>query len=381
MRNTAAMGCGCLLGAGASQLSAAEWSLTPLYGWSVDHDSNPRFSTDPRGSESTVLSADLRLEHALEDSDLSLEPRYTWRRYSDSTLGNGDERSLAAAYDRTLERSRFDLRASIWDQSTLVTEILETGIERGDTHRELAQAGSDWSWNLTEDRLLVAQLSYLDVSYYGQGRSQLPGYKYSSGSLGERFVFSARSALTISAFGTELSSQTRGNSSRELGIQAQLTYDLSERTHFDGSLGESSRFLAGVHSQGTDAAISLTHDMTRGNVGINYTRSLVPYGIGFLVQRQQYSLSAGRQLTEYLDASFSLTRVDNNEIAVLLGLDRRSYESAAVGLNWHPRQTWTVGGQVSGAHTQSIGLVTQPVNEWHTTVTVTWTPLPLTRSW
>jgi len=265
--------------------------------------------------------------------------------------------------------------------SDLVSEMLETGIVRGDTHRRTAQAGSTLAWSQTENRQLITQLSYMDVSYYGRAQSLLPGYRYPAGSVGERFVFSERGNITVSAYGSMLSSDSAGNSSHEAGIQTEVVYSFSERTSLDASIGESSRRLTGVSSHGTDASVSLTHSLALGSVGLSYTRSLVPYGIGFLVERQQFSASGSRALTPYVDATMSLLRIQNNQNAVLLGIDRRSYDSASVGLNWHFTQTWTLGGQAAAVRTQPPGPNSDTANSWRAMVSMTWTPRPGIRSW
>jgi len=352
-----------------------------MYSASVDYDSDRRVTPGYGGSEASILTADLRFKRALEDWDFTIEPRYSFRRFTDAALGNGDDRSLAAGFDLLREHTTLNLTASYLDQSTLTTELLETGIIDGSVHQRQAQAGGNWIWTQTALRELITQLSYVDVSYYGDGHDQLPGYRYPSGSLGERFAFSERGNFTLSAFGSQLSSDTQGNSSHEVGLQAEVIYSFSERTHFDGSVGESSRELAGASSHGTDAAVSLTHDYTRGNVAFNYTRSLVPYGIGFLVERQQTSLGATRQLTPYLDGHFYLLRIDNNKNAVLLGLDRRSIDSVAASLDWHTAETWTVSLQISALHTQAPGDSNVTVNEWRSLVTLTWNPRQSARSW
>jgi hypothetical protein len=353
-----------------------------VYSSSVDYDSNRRLLTDARGTGSAILTADLRFKHALEDSEISIEPRYTLRRYTDSSLGNGDDRSIAASLTHSRERSTEQMTASYSDQSTLISELLETGIVSIDTHRRQTQAGGTWSWSQTERRQLITQLSYIDVSYYGEGRASLPGFRYPSGSVGERFGLSEKGSLTVSAFGSALSSDARGGSSHEYGLQAQLIYYFSELTHFDGSAGESSRLLDGVSSYGTDASLSLTRDMTRGSLALNYTRSLVPYGTGFLVERQQATASGTYQMTPYLSVNMSLLRIQNNDAAVRLGLDRRSIDNISTGLNWHPTETWSFGLQVSGIRTQTPTLFAdKTVNEWRSVATLTWSPLPRARSW
>ena len=348
--------------------------MTPTYSSSVDYDSNRLLSAQSRGSEAAVLTADLLLDRALENTDISIEPRYAFRRYSNSSLGNGDDRSIAGKFRRSRELTRLDLSASYWDQSTLVSEALETGIVRADTHRRLAQAAGTWSWSQTELWLLTAQFAYQDVSYYGGGQSLLPGYRYPSASVGEQFSFSERGSFTFSAFGSQLRSDTRGNSSRESGLQAEVIYAFSERTRIDAALAESIRVLAGASSHGTDASVTATHDYVRGSLSLIYTRSLVPYGFGYLVERQQGTLSASRKLTEYLDANVSVFKIENNQQAVLLEVDRRSYDTATAGLNWHPAETWNLGVQVAAVRTQTVGFPSATVKSWRGAVTLSWNP-------
>jgi hypothetical protein len=363
-------------------LRAAEWSFTPNYSASVDYDTNRRLNLDNKSSEATVLTIDWTFKQALETSDFYIEPRYALRRYDDRTLGNGDDRSLFAGFDLRRERSSLNLTASIWDQSTLLTEVLETGILTGDTHRRQVQTGINWMWYQAEHRQFISQLSFADVKYFGAGRSQLPGYRYPLGTAGERFVFSDKGSFTVSAYGSALSSQTRGNSSHEAGLQAEVIYAFSELTSLDASVGESSRVLAGGHSRGTNASVVLKHSYSLGSWSLNYSRSLAPYGTGFLVERQQASLNAVRGLAPYLDLTASLTQVRNSRQAVLLGVDRRSYIGGSAGLNWHPAETWSVGAQVSALQTQSPGQSnTRTLHQWRGSVTVTWTPRATVRSW
>lgn len=359
--------------------------MTPVYSSAIDYDSNRRLDEKARNTESALLTADLRFKWALENTDILLEPRYTLRRYSDSTLGNGDDRAISTAFDRTWERTSLQSNASYTDQSTLTSELLETGIVSNDTHRRQLQLGTSSSWSQSERWQLISQLSYLDVSYYGHARAQLPGFRYPSGSVGERWFFSEKNSVTVSAFGTELSSDSQGGSSHEYGLQAQLIYYFTERIHLDGSLGKSARLLSGVSSRGTDAAITLTRDALRGNVSLSYTRSLVPYGVGFLVERQQVTAAGLHRLTEYLDVNLGVLYIKNNQTAVLLGLDRRNFSSISAGLSWHPAETWSLGLQLSGMRTQPSGFLTnkdlKDLNEWRSSVTLTWTPRPSARSW
>jgi hypothetical protein len=372
----------CVLGAGvAPPVRAAEWSLTPVYSSSVDYDTNRSLQADKKRSAATILLVDLKLKYALEDFNFTVEPHYMWRRFDKSSFGNGDDRGVSTAMNWTGERSVVGLTASYLDQSTLVTEILETGLVNGDTHRRATEAGATWNWFQTERRSLVAQFSYPDVSYYGLSRSLLPGYRYPSASVGEQLAFNERGSITVSVFGSRLLSSTEGNSSHEVGLQAETSYLLSEKTKVDVSLGKSRRVLTGDSSTGTVASVSVDHSLSQGKVTLAYKRSLVPYGFGFLFEQQQFSAAVSRSLTPYLDCNLALQRTQNNDTAVLLHLDRRNYNSASVGLTWHPEETWSVGTQLEGAHTQTPDIESRSVSRWRGMVSITWSPFPKSRSW
>jgi hypothetical protein len=366
---------------GPQRAVAAEWSITPTFSTTMDYDSNRFLVTNGRDSGSGTISADLRFARAMEDSVLTVEPAYTLRRFTDGRLGNGDDRSIGTGWLYKGERSTLQANASYFDQSTLTTELLETGITSVNTHRRQSQAALNWNWAQTELRHLVTQMSYLDTHYYGPGEGLLPGYRYASGSIGEQFNLSEKASLTTSVFGDELSSHG-APPSHEYGVQADLIYAFNERTRFDGTVGESSRLLNGDRSHGTNASLSLVHDSALNNVTLSYVRSLTPYGIGYLVERQQTSLTDIYHLSPFVDASIIVMRIDNSKNAVLLGLDRPKITSIATAVTWRPTETVSLGLQLSVIQAPAVELQgariveTQTLRDWHAGLRASWAPLP-----
>jgi len=373
----------CALMARPGVADAAEWSVTSLYSTSVDYDHNRGLVDNAKGSEAAFVTADLAFKRTSENFSLNFEPRYTWRRYSESALGNGDDRGANLALNWTLERSTLNAYASYVDQSTLISELLETGLVSTDTHRRQAQGGLGWTFNQTERRAAVAQVAYSDTSYYGRAASVLSGYKYTSVSLGERFSFSERGNFTLSAYGDRIQSQTAGNSSHEYGLQGEFVYALSELTSADVAFGKSRRVLSGLNSIGTTASVSLNRSLFDGlgRLSAAYTRSLVPYGFGFLVEQQKYDFTFIRPVTSHVTTTVEFVRLQNNETTVLLRLDRPNYNNLAVGVDWRLRETWTLAWRVEGIRTQAIGITDSELLSWRTSMSLRWTPQPLLRSW
>jgi len=373
----------CLLLARTGVTVAAEWTITPFYSASTDYDDNRRLIFGGGGSEAYLATVDLNFKRSVEDLVLTFEPRYTWRKFSDDTLGNGDDRSANLGLTWAAERSLLSATAAYLDTSTVVSELLETGLVSGDTHRRQAQAGLNWQFSQTERLGTVSQVNYSDTSYYGLAANVLSGYKYTSGSLGERYVLSERCSFTLSAYGSQLKSRTAGNSSHEYGLEGEVTYAFSEVMSADVSLGKSRRSLSGDSSRGTTVAASLNRLLSdgAGRVSAGYTRSLVPYGFGFLVEQQKYTLNMVRPVTPRFDATFDFVRVQNNETAVLLHVDRPNYNDFGAGFIWHLREHWTLTYHFDGVRTQQIGMPSRNFNAWHTSATLTWAPMPVSRSW
>lgn len=373
-----AIGCGCLLGAGgAAHVHAAQWSMQPIISWETDFDNNRSLAPNVASSEQAVLSADLQLQRSLENFQVMLEPRFDLRRFSDSIWGPGDDRSVLGSLSWNGERSRLTLNGTFANQNTLTSELLETGIVNTNTRRRTETATGELDLLRTEEHVFFTQISYLGSSYSGPALVEelLPGYRYESAAIGERFILSEHLTFSASAFGDILHSDRAGGSSHEAGGQVELTYTHSERATFDLQVGESRRVLTGSASLGTNVAASATRNFERGSLSLAYSRSLVPYGNGFLVERQQISGTARHSLTPHLDADLTAMRITNNESTVRLGLDRSFYDSLGGGLSWKIGETWTLRSEASTVWSPPIGS-NHSVHEWRAGLTMTWKPLP-----
>lgn len=379
---TAAIG-GYTVGAFCTQARAAEWSVAPTYNAFIDFDTNRQLRTDSTAADSgsALLGVDLRFQRALEHLIFTLEPNYQFRRFTDRSYGNGDNRTVTAGMAWNGERTTFNLNASYLDQSTLTTETLETGLLVSDTFQHDITSSLNWTWNQTERRQLITQLSYSAVDYSGHFQDLLPGYKYFSGSVGERFIFDELTSVTLGTYGDKLVSPIPGESSHEVGLQAELIHQFSERIDLDASVGGSRRVLGGASSFGTTASVSLSRSWEREKLSLQYLRSLVPYGTGLLVERQQYSGTLTHSFSEYLDGNLSYTQVHNNETAVLLRLDRRGYSDLNVNLTWRPLKMLSVTLRGDAIRSQLIDLAGDEVKEWRASLGLTWFPHPLARSW
>jgi hypothetical protein len=391
-----AVGCGWLLGAASAH--AAQWSVQPTFSWSADEDSNRAYALadQAQSSEAAALATSWLFRRTVESSDLSVSANADVHRYTDSSeYANAQEGTLTAAFTHTGAQTQFSWNVSAGYLSTLTSEIYQTGIVKGNLHRLSLQTNASFSWSRTELHEFFIQAGFGDTSYhgalnqvladyYGYTLSELlPGFRSESAALGERFFLSAQSSLTVSLFGDRVyttSSPPPGanrlllGTSYEAGAQLEYTSRLSERLHLDVTAGESRRSVDGAPSNyGTNASVSLTRDLTTGHLALAYSRSLLPYGIGSLVEVQQSRLSLDHGLGMYLTADCSLFDIDNKTAAGLV--IRRRFEGASAGFNWQTSETWTLRTEVSAGWTDLPGAPTNlSIHEWRGALTMTWHP-------
>lgn len=391
----AAVGCGWLLGVASAH--AAEWSVQPSLSWSVDDDSNRTLVPTDQAvrSDSGVLSTDWQFKRSEENTQLSVEASGDARRYSDPAIySDVQEGSLSTGFTHTSEHMDEELTASIYDQSVLTSELYETGLIQGNIHRRSISAGASFGFARTELHELFVQLGFGDTRYQGALNQELagtgftlsellPGYRFNSASFGERFTLSPESVLTVSAFGDRLyvvtplapgETSLPGGTSYEAGLQVEYVRSFTEQLHLDASVGESRRSVDGAPSTfGTDGSLALTRDLTSGHMGLSYTRSLMPYGIGSLVEVQQARASIDDELGPYLSVDGALTDIQNDATAGQIV--RRKFAGAVVGLNWRTSEVWTLRTEVSAGWTQPFA-VNGPlsIHEWRGALMMTWHP-------
>lgn len=385
----AALGLGCMATAVAPPVRAAEWSVAPTITVGSDDDSNRLLIPDATADQSWWLFSNAQFQRSTDTTQLSITPQVRWEHFDSADLGDIVDRDLSGAFSWTQERGSFQLTAASLDDSTVTTELTETGLASGDTHRRTEEASVSENYGETERTALVFQAAYMDVSYYGAltgDLALLDGYRYPTASLGERFFLSDDTSLTASAFADELLARVPANDSREAGGQLELTHTFSPSTQIDVSAGGSARTLrteivsdgsvslGNESSTGTVASADITHTAELGNITLSYSRQLVPYGTGVLAEREQYQLLGTYNLTEKVDISASVLRIENNQSIVLLGIGRRSYTGTALGLDWRPLEAWKLRAEADTMQSQTIGLVTRPVSGWRVALTLTWAP-------
>jgi hypothetical protein len=373
----------------ALPIEAAEWSFAPTLSLAADYDSNRNLLPQAVASQSTSLAGSAELRRATETTQLSFSPQLHWQLFDKKAYDDIFERDLEGSASWTGERADASLSAEDADQSTLRTELTQTGVLSSNLHQRLDQVTLLGSYSHSERYTTIAQLGYSNVSYYGTNEGALldllQGYRYPTALLGERYRLSDQENLTASAYRNELLARLSGENTYTTGFQLEYERTFSERNHVDAGIG-AARVQGQTGTQTlTTASLSASRTYSLGTLAFAYSRALVPYGTAVIVERQQATLSATRGLTEKVQLFASANWVRNGEPigqsqAGSTIVQVQTYESAQLGLNWQPAETWKFAAELDATRSRTVELVSHPVHSWRAAVSVIWTPHRIARS-
>ncbi len=350
-----------------------EWSVTPVLFVNADYQSNRILREGTPESQSLGASLDLGLVRRSETSELAIAPHYYMRRIDPKVESDINDLRVPATLRVNFERADLTMQATYADESTLTTELAQTGEVYADASRILGAASASWRLSHSDSRELNLDASYQDVNYTGRCVGTLTDYRYASLSAGERFIYSPRTSWSLTAFGSQLRSPEIASESSEAGVSLGYDFAWSERTSLSAGLGFSQRDFDGDHSTGRVGYFSFLHRRERREWRLNLDHSLVPFGTGVLTERDTAELSLTQDFDARLRGIARLSLARNEDVAGATHVDVRTYRYADLELRWQVKETWSVGF-ISGYSDAQEPDAPQRVGGWTVALRTTWAP-------
>lgn len=361
--------------AACQTVAAAEWSIAPTVAWTTDHDSNRRLAvTREEADEGAWLTFDAAMKRATETGDITLQPHLTLQRFSGDSALDSNDGSLVLSTTHRSERTTVTASAQVARDSTLTTELADTGIIDTSTRRELRSGSLAVSRGFSDRQQFEMDASYADVQFPGGLRFGLVGYRYPSLALVYSLGISPRATLSATAFGSESTAPLVHYQSHDAGMRFGADYALSERTHLSASAGFSNSVVNSNDSTGTVWALHLTRDDERTQWSISYDHSVQPSGNGALVLRDTGLASVTRRVAPELALIGSFTSVRNGNLGSQ-GIYNRSYFAGDCGLQWQASPHWALS-LTAGASESRLPGPNETARGWRTTARMSWSPLP-----
>jgi hypothetical protein len=331
-----------------SLASAAEWKVAPQLSLTADSDTNRRLENPPRPSDAAVLGGLLAITRQTEISTFALNPRGSASRYSGDDVLDSDDWGVDTLYRRTGERVTFDVQGGMSDDSTLTTELGETGFVETNTRRHALQASTSLSHYLGSRHMLRYQVGMSDIDYDRTLGTGLVGYRYPSIDVLYAATMSPRLDLTLTANAARLEVPLTHVQTDTRGAQLGFRFRVTERFDLEARAGRTHTQARGRSDVSQSYFAQASWQDERSNLALTLSQDVQPSGNGILVHADDLRLAYAFKLTERLtlDASARASLREDTEV------DLRRYEyrygAAALALSWKLDESWTAG--VSGSY-------------------------------
>ena len=307
-----------LLAACAGGVNAAEWKIDPTIEFRVGYNDNIKLTIDDEVSSAEArLSPSAVFSVATPTSGTSGNLRFDFRRYEDdSNLDDNNVRFDTSSYHR-MERSELGLDLDFIKDTTLDSQLANTGLVLDRVDRRLINIGPSWTYNLDERTDARFGYTYSDVKYDDSDETGFVDFHINSGQASLQRILNERTAASVTLLYGQSSNDNQVDS-KNTNLQAGGSYRFSET--LSASLFAGVRYTKSDFSQSSQIPIfagdiiigfiPLTEDVSRSDWGYTFNSSLTK---DFL--RGQTGLSASRDISNDINGiPIEVTRLSWNNL-------------------------------------------------------------------
>lgn len=341
----------------ALEALAREWYFQPQARVNMEFDTNPQLrSVNIQDAYGIINHLDANYGIRSDRYTIVSTSMLDLYNYWGSSELNLDRQNfytdLNGNYQLT-ERSTLGLATVYRKDTSLTSELLNTGLVQNQVPRQSIDVTPTWRYNLSESQMVKSNYSHESVTYdpnnYG-----LRDYDTDSGSITYLDQWTpklqyliALSALHYSSPGIrQLNETTINNYSLNVGFEHRY----SETLTFTGSVGARLtetviKPIAQATSLGWLFAVGMNKQFEVGNISINYNRSVSPTGIGLFLQSDSFDASAEYRFSERFKAVLSSSVIITSSTDSKNKEFDRTYYMIEPKLSWDlTRQATLVGG-------------------------------------
>jgi hypothetical protein len=330
----------CLGMLAANGAMAADWSIVPSVTQKSEFDSNLNMSyTNPLSDYVFSLQPMVNFNYTTEISQLQGHLGLFGQHYiTNSNIDHIDQNYQINGRYQALPRLNLSLASSYISDTTLLSELLTSGLVIGRTPRQSFVLGPGVTYNLTERLLGSISYNFNRVLY------QAPQYTdYTSHQAGLNFTYMLRNEKT-SLISNNIVRETLyagGNTFKSLGIYVGVTHKFTERWNASVMSGANISFFS-FNTQVADFSqfpyfitlktkrinqsnvtpyvnISSSYRWTNASISAGFSRDESPSAYGAVYEFNRLYLNFGYNITERLSAalhgSYSLSNQSSQNIS------------------------------------------------------------------
>lgn len=349
---------------------AAEWAIEPAVALRTEYNDNLRLTLAPHDSVTlSALSPQVLLRKTTETSEISLRGIVNLNRYWDDSSLNSTDYIYNLNASLLNERSQLSLNAGYVRDSTLASELTETGVLTARTQRSSIRVNPQWSWSVSPLSAVGLSYSFADVSYAARQSAGLTDYRNQDVSIWGSHKLGERDELKLGAYYAQYETRPAAYQSDTYGITLGYARDFSENTKVSTQLGvrrtKATRqaltqvlvptFIPGlfqivlvpqqIDSQNGGALLNIGIDTkwsARTTLRGRISRELNPSGSGSLVESDRISAGVSHGFTERTNLNVNASAYRTRFSDAALSASNSRYHSLEARLDSRLDEHWSV---------------------------------------
>lgn len=363
--------CSLLAGFAGPGVHAAEWAIEPAVSVRTEYNDNLRLAVaHPDRVTMSALSPQLTLRKKTEVSDVSLRGLVNLNGYWDAPALNTTDYLYNLDSSFTNERSTFGLDAAYVRDSTLASELRETGVVTTRAQRSSQRANPQWSWRFSPLSSVGVSYAFADVSYAAARSTGLIDYRNQDISFWVSHKLGEHSDLQFGGYFSKYATRPASYEADTRGITLSYSSAFSERTKLTGQIGmrstESSRqaftqiyvptIFPGlfqivlvpqrVDSKDSGPVLNIGIESqwsARTSLHARLSRELNPSGRGSLVENDRISFGATYGFSERTSFNVDAAAYRARFSDAALSASNSRYYTLETRLNSRLDEHWSVG--------------------------------------
>lgn len=398
-RSALLLGAALLPGAGW----AAEWSYQPAV--SLRGEYNDNILLTPQAHDTVwgvTVSPSLRLRGRSETLDVSGDFRLNINRYEGMSGLDSEDQIFRLDVARQGELDRLALAASLVRDSTLASELVDTGLATARRQRRKLALDPSWQRSLDQRTSLGLSYSLADVRYEDTIGTQLVDYRNQGVSVGVTRQLTEREQGSLAVSYSRYESLPGGQfESDQAGLRLGYARSFTERLRGDLGIGYrhtdttlhsqalvcSGPIVAGLcvgtlspvastvkaDSHGWLLDLNLEHTLETGSVAVKLSRESLPTGLGALAERDRVLLSYMRKLSPTLSLGLDASAYQTRFLEAAYRASDSRYYRLEPRLVWRLSPEWSLEGRYWHALQQyDVGANDARVNGLFLTLSYQW---------
>jgi len=330
----------------SAAISAAEWSAEPSASVQLFYDDNIRLTaTGQDGVWGTVITPELKLAQRTEISEIALSGNLKFRHFSGEDQLDSNDQQVRLNSHRLTERGRWQFDAGIDRDSTITSELEDTGLVQTRRRRESVNLNPSWTHALSDQSDLKLAYAFTHVSY--DGGTSYVDYRYHDLSGTVVHQLDAKNQLSVTLSASRYSAPNIKSETDTYGLQAGVIHAFSETVRgsllVGGRKSEAETETAG-RSSGTGALLyaALEKELERTSFTGTLSKTVSPSGSGQLNESDRLAVKMHRELTAMMDFSLEVSGIRNKSGTGGVSSTDRKYYSILPSLHWRVSRWWRV---------------------------------------